>query len=163
MNALNKIMIGIGLIAAPLAPAAAQRMTGSTFVANAGASDLYEKTSSQLVLRSSRNRQVRDFAQQMVADHSKSTANVTRAARAGGVRAAPPRLNAEQSRMVAQLRRANGTQRDRLYIQQQKTAHRQALALHSGYARSGTIAPLRHAAGEVAPVVRHHIAMLERM
>ena len=163
MNTLNRMMIAVGMIAVPLAPAAAQRMTGSTFVARAGASDLYEKTSSQLVLRSTRNGEVRRFAQQMVGDHSKSTADVKRAARAGGVRVAPPRLNAEQNRMVAQLRRANGAQRDRLYVQQQRAAHRQALALHTGYARSGTVAPLRNAAGEIAPVVRHHLGMLERM
>ena len=99
----------------------------------------------------------------MVGDHSKSTADVKRAARAGRVPVAPPRLDAEQNRMVAQLRRATGTQRDRLYIQQQKVAHRQALALHSGYARSGTVAPLRATAGQIAPVVRHHLTMLERM
>ncbi|MGK6317923.1 DUF4142 domain-containing protein [Sphingomonas sp. DT-204] len=106
---------------------------------------------------------IRNFANMMIRDHTKSTADVKAAARAAGLRAPAPRLNREQSRNIATLRAARGAQRDRLYLQQQRIAHRQALELHRGYARSGAVRSLRVTAGQIAPVVQHHIAMLSRM
>lgn len=144
------------------APVAAQMATPTPaeFVSKAGASDLYEKQSSQLVLATTKNQAIRRFATMMVSDHNKSTADVKAAATRAGVKPRPPVLDAEQSKMVADLRVASGTARDQLYLQQQATAHQKALALHSGYAQNGTAAPLKAAAAKIAPVVQHHIDTL---
>ncbi|WP_294195037.1 DUF4142 domain-containing protein [uncultured Sphingomonas sp.] len=155
-----KPMAAVALIAAP---AMAQQVTADAYVATAGASDLYEKTSSQLVLGSTRNAKVRSFAQGMIRDHNKSTAMVKAAAAKAGVAAKPPVLTPEQSDMVAQLRAQQGTARDQAYLAQQRTAHEQALALHQGYAANGSAAPLKTTAGQIAPVVQHHIDMLKGM
>lgn len=144
-------------------PATAQVASPGAFVAAAGAGDLYEKTSSQLVLQSTRDPKVRSFAQMMVRDHNQSTAMVKAAAARAGVRSAPPKLMPAQAQMVADLRRASGADRDRAYVTQQRTAHDQALALHQGYAANGTAAPLKAAAAKIAPVVQHHIEMLSSM
>ncbi len=156
-------MIAAALTAMVAAPLAAQTTDAPTYVAKAGASDLYERTSSQLVLRSTKDAKVRDFATMMVRDHAKSTADVTRAARTARVRAPAAKLEPAQARMVAELRRATGPARDRMYVDQQKTAHQQALALHGGYAQGGTAAPLKTVAAATAPVVQHHIDMLRGM
>lgn len=145
------------------APAFAQQMTPDAYVAAAGASDLYEKTSSQLVLQSTKDPKVRTFAQGMIRDHNKSTAMVKSAAAKAGVKPKPPVLTPEQKDMVAQLRTATGSTRDQTYLTQQQTAHQQALALHQGYATDGTAAPLKTTAGQIAPVVQHHIDMLKGM
>ncbi|WP_298092051.1 DUF4142 domain-containing protein [uncultured Sphingomonas sp.] len=157
-----RMMTVAALVAAAPTAVFAQTVTPAQFVAKAGASDLYEKESSQLVLRST-NPKIRTFAQAMIRDHSKSTADVKAAAAKAGVRPAPPKLEPMQADMVAKLRQASGTQRDQLYVQQQKTAHQQALALHQGYAQSGTAAPLKAAAAKIAPVVQHHLEMLNGM
>lgn len=151
-------VFALGMMAA--VPAAAQ--TSATYVAKAGAGDLYEKTSSKLVLATTHNPQIRRFASMMIGDHTKSTADVKAAAMRSGLRPRPPALNAEQSRMVAQLRRSRGAQRDHLYVQQQAVAHQQALALHSGYAQHGDSRPLRNVASTIVPVVQHHIDTLPR-
>ena len=143
-------------------PAFAQATSPADYVKQAGASDLYERQSSQLV-RSSSDPKVRDFAQTMIAHHTKSTADVKAAARQAGVRVPPPRLMPMQASMLADLRRATGTQRDTLYVTQQRQAHQQALALHSGYAANGSSAPLKAAAAKIAPVVQSHIDMLNAM
>jgi len=145
------------------APAVAQDMAPPAYVAAAGASDLYEKTSSQLVLQSTKDAKVRSFAQGMIRDHAKSTAMVKAAAGKAGVTPTPPKLTPEQDGMVRQLRAESGAARDRTYLTQQRTAHQKALALHQGYAASGTAAPLKTAAGQIAPVVQHHIDMLNGM
>ena len=161
------MIIRIFSIAAALAimPAAvhAQAVTPKTYVAKAGASDLYEKQSSQLVLASTKDAKVRQFANQMIAHHTKSTNDVKAAARQAGIAVPPPKLEPMQASNIAKLRAAKGTARDQAYIQQQKVAHQQALALHQGYAANGTAAPLKTAAAAIAPVVQTHIDELQQM
>lgn len=167
----------IGLSAAPaaaqmassqsrMAPSQGQMMAAMSptqYVKKAGAGDLYEKQSSQLMLGSTKNAKIRQFAQHMITDHTKTTNEVKQAAMKAGLHPAPPMLDAQQSRMMAQLRAAKGTARDRLYVQQQKMAHQQALQLHQTYAQDGTSQPLKMAASQVAPVVQSHIDMLHSM
>lgn len=145
------------------APAAAQVMTPAEFVKTAGASDLYEKESSRLVLQTTQDPKIRSFAQMMIADHTKSTADVKAAARKARVKVAPPKLMPPQAEMIAQLKAETGPARDAAYVAQQKTAHNQALTVHSAYAAEGTAAPLKAAAAKIAPVVQHHIEMLKTM
>jgi putative membrane protein len=137
--------------------------TAAEYVAKAGAGDMYEIQSSKLVLASTKNAGLRKFASQMVANHSKSTADVKAAARKSGMKPKPPMLDSQQETMLKQLRDATGAARDSAYVNQQKTAHTQALALHQSYAASGDKPALKTAAGKIVPVVQHHIDMLNGM
>lgn len=157
------VTAGMSAIVAIAAPAFAQAMSPTDYVANAGASDLYEITSSQTVLQSTGDSKVRMFAQMMIRHHTKSTADVKAAATRARLQPAPPMMTPAQNEMVAQLRAASGPARDQTYIAQQRQAHDQALALHQTYAREGTSAPLRRAAAKIVPVVKSHIATLQKM
>lgn len=141
----------------------AQAVTAPDYVTKAGAGNAYETASSQLVLQSTQNSKIRDFASMMVADHSKSTGDVKRAAQRDGVPVVAPKLEPEQEQMIADLGSASGSARDQLYLSQQKAAHEQALALHSGYAQSGDKAALKRVATATARVVQQHIDMLKKM
>lgn len=132
------------------------------YLMKAGASDLFERQAGQL-LSSSRNRNVARFAREMVRDHTNSTAMVKAAALRSGLHPKPPMLDGDMRRDLAALRAARGADRDRLYIMQQKKAHQDALALQQGYATGGEKPALRNAAAKIVPVVKHHIAMLDRM
>jgi putative membrane protein len=145
------------------APAMAQTVSADSYVMKAGASDLYEKTSSQLVLATTSNAEVKNFANMMVNDHSSSTAKVKAAAAQSGLKPKPPALEPKQKAMIDALKSADETTRDALYVTQQKAAHQEALALHQGYSTHGTAAPLKAVAGEIVPVVQHHIDMLQSM
>lgn len=133
------------------------------FVAKAGASDLYERQSSQIVLASTRDPGVRRFASEMIRDHTKSTQMVKTAALRSGLHPRPPMLEPRQRAMLADLRHARGRDRDRAYLDQQRQAHADALALMQDYASTGSAPALRRAAGNIAPVVQHHIDMLSHM
>ena len=87
MTARTPMMIAASFAALP---AAALAQTPSAYVAAAGASDLFEQTSSKLVLRTTRDAKVRSFATMMVQDHAKSTGMVKAAAAKSGVKPAPP-------------------------------------------------------------------------
>ncbi|RVT90565.1 DUF4142 domain-containing protein [Sphingomonas crocodyli] len=138
-------------------------MSAQTYVMKAGASDLYEKTASQIALESTTNPGVKSFATMMVSDHSQSSAKVKAAAAKSGLTVKPPVLEPKQQSMIAALRATKGPARDALYISQQKAAHQEALALHQSYGKSGTSVPLKTAAGEIVPVVQHHIEILAKM
>ena len=145
------------------APVAAQVMGPAEYVSTAGASDLYERTSSQIVLESTTDPKVRAFAQMMVTDHAKSTAEVKAAAAKSRVAAAPPKLTPLQTELVAELRAEQGPARDAAYIAQQKASHGQALNVQKAYAMEGTAPALKAAAATIVPVVMQHIEMLKAM
>jgi len=147
-------MLTVAAYAAPPTP---------VFLAKAGASDLYEQTASNIVLANTRNPDVRRFARMMVADHGKSTAMVKAAAARSGLHPRPPMLDPAQRRMIADLRRANGAERDRIYIDQQEAAHAEALDLMQDYAATGATLALCRAAGNIVLVVQHHIDMLNSL
>ena len=144
-------------------PAAAQVMTPTEYVTTAGASDLYERTSSEVVLQTTQNPMVRQFAQEMIAEHAKSTADVKVAAAKSRVKVAPPRLMPAQAELVAQLRAETGTARDATYIAQQKASHNQALDVQKAYAMEGTAPALKTVAGNIVLVVQKHVEMLKTM
>jgi putative membrane protein len=161
MKSMFLLLAATGCLTA--VPALAQVMTPSEYVATAGASDLYERTSSQIVLETTQDPKVTEFARMMLDAHAKSTQDVKAAAARSRVRAAPPQLTPTQMEMVAELRSEGPGTRDGAYIAQQKTAHGQALAVQQAYAREGTAPALRAAAGTIVPVVEHHIMMLKSM
>lgn len=158
-----KFLTGAVLFALPATPVLAQTMSSATYVMKAGAGDLYEMQSSKLVMRSTTNADLKTFAQEMVTDHTKSTAMVKAAAMKSKLHPAPPKLTAEQSSNMAALRAAKGMERDTLYISQQKAAHQDALMVQQDEANNGTSVPLKMAAAKIVPTVQHHIDMLASM
>jgi putative membrane protein len=146
----SKIVGILALSTMPAAAIAAPAMTSAT----------YEKQSSTLLMQSTANPALKTFAKEMITDHTNSTAALKAAAMKAGLHPAQPKLTAKQSSDLAALRAATGTARDTLYIQQQKAAHQEALALHQDESSTGTAAPLKAAAAKIVPVVQHHVDML---
>jgi putative membrane protein len=155
-------LIAAALAATVAMPALAQTLTPTDFVMQAGASDKFEISEAKL-MQSSKNADVRSFANKMITDHTKSTAMVKAAAMKDGLHPTPPVLNSEQQSNLSQLKAATGSARDSLYIQQQKPAHQQALALMQSYASTGSATHLKDAAGQIQPVVQSHLDMLNQM
>lgn len=161
---MNKI-VSTGILASLVlsGPAMAQVMSASEYVATAGAGDMYERQSSELVLTTTSNPALRSFADMMVAQHTKSTAEVKAAAKQAKLKPRPAMLTPSQTEMIAQLRAEAGTARDAAYVAQQKAAHGQALAVHQAYADGGLSPPLKAAATAIVPAVQAHIIMLMKM
>jgi putative membrane protein len=166
-----KIALALIAVAAPVlvAPAIAQdhrTHAGPTdptptmarpYVMKAGASDLYEIQSSRIALQKSRDREVRSLAQMLINHHQMTTRDVTAAARRAGLRPSPPTLEPHQRAMIADLRRATTRGFDRAFLDQQRTAHMEALNLHRTYANGGDRPELRMAANKAVPIIQRHI------
>jgi putative membrane protein len=168
---MKRLMISIA--AAALASACAAGPTGEAvtvaqsamdqpappamdFVRMAGASDLYEIHSSQLVMQDGGDPDLRRFAEMMIEHHTMTTRTVTDAARAAGMTPPPPALDAPKAEMIRQLQSARGEARQALYVEQQVMAHREALMLHTRYSRNGDTPQLKQAAAATVPIVSRH-------
>jgi putative membrane protein len=157
------MMVALLAAGAMAGVAHAQATSASDYVMKAGAGDQYEIQSSQLELQSTKDPKIKAFAHKMITDHNKSTAMVKAAAMKAGMNPAPPQLDADGQQNMSALQAASGTQRDALYLQQQKMSHDKSLALHRDYNQNGDSAPLKAAAGKIVPVVEMHETMLQSM
>ncbi|MBB5709890.1 DUF4142 domain-containing protein [Sphingomonas xinjiangensis] len=133
------------------------------FVPMAASSDMYEIESSRLALERSQSPAIKQFAQMMIDHHTMTTQQVTQAAQASGMTPPPPALLPPHRTLLDKLQPAQGRDFDRMYLDQQRTAHRQALALHQTYSRRGDKEPLRQAAAGAVPIVQQHIDQLKTL
>jgi putative membrane protein len=148
----------------PMAPA---QMTmprdAMGYARSAGAGDLYEIESSRLAQQKAATGAVRQFGQMMIEHHTMTTQQLTSAARAAGMTPPPPALEPRQQKMIDELRGLSGAQFDAAYLRQQRAAHQEALALHSGYAENGDNPALRKVASAAVPIVQRHSDLLANL
>ncbi len=137
--------------------------TAATYLAKAGAADLFEIEASRAVLKTTQDPSVETFAKTMIADHEESTTMLKRAAKAAGIAAPAPHLMPDQQQSLDAIKAAKGKDADHVYQGAQRDAHAAALALHKNYAANGDTPQLKIVAGKIVPVVEHHIAMLDKM
>jgi putative membrane protein len=134
------------------------------YMAMAGSGDQFEIQSSQLALQMSQSQSVRNLANMLIADHTRSTQMVVAAAQSAGLTPPPPALLPQHQAMLDQLRSAgSGPSFDMAFRDIQINAHQQALQLHQNYAASGDVPALRATAGQIVPVVQMHLSQLQRL
>ena len=132
--------------------------TDATGFANTVAgSDLYEIESAKLAADKASNADVKSLAQHIRTDHEKSSAELKSAAGTANISVAP-KLDAEKQGMLDQLKTAaRGADFDKLYVEQQKTAHQKALDLLRGYSSRGDNEALKAFATKASGVVKNHL------
>lgn len=140
-------------------PAANVSVTAQDFVTRAAISDKYEIRAAQIAQRRSRNPRIGAFAARMIADHGKSSAQLSGIIAGRGRLAVPPGLDARHRGMIEQLQTVSPRQFAELYMQQQVEAHEDAAALFSSYAGTGDHPRLRRFAGTILPIIRRHLDM----
>lgn len=138
-----------------IAPATA---ADQRFFDQAGAGGMYEVEAGQLALQKSSDGQVRTFAQRMVRDHTQANEELAALAKSEGVTVATT-PNAQQQQMLNQLQGLQGSDFDREYLRQQKTAHEQAVSLFQG-ATQNTSPAVRAWASKTLPTLREHLSMV---
>ncbi len=153
----------IAALAAPAAAAAQTAMSAMDYATAAGQSDAFEIASSHMAQSSAKSQVVKNFAAQMARDHTQSTKMVMAAAKSSQLTPPPPRPDSQQQQMLDQLTSQKGAAFDQLYVADQLQAHQMALALHTGYAQSGSDPNLKAAAVQIAPIVQMHLAMVQSM
>lgn len=129
-----------------------------SYVEKAAMTDRFEIMSSKLALKQSKNADIKKFAQQMVSDHGKSTAQLKSVIRKDRLDVKPPmKLDEEHAKLYKQLESAKGADFDKLYAKIQTEGHEEALKLHQTYAENGDQPDLKTFAGDVSKVVEMHL------
>jgi len=164
VNNVEESNIANGTMMAPVSEANAVPAPDTpTYLARAGAGDLFEIESSRAILAKTANADLKKFAQMMIDHHTQSTQTVKKAAADAKLTVAPPKLDPAQQTMLDGIKAGSGPAADQAYLDAQRTAHDQALALHQSYAADGDTPALKAAAVEIAPVVEAHITELVKL
>ncbi len=133
------------------------------FVMQASASDMFEIESSKLALQHGDDA-TKKFAQQMITDHEKSTAELKALISSGKVKGTPvtalPEDFKEDMDELAKLKGAEFTEE---YHDAQVEAHEDAVDLFTRYSKEGDNPELKAWAGKMLPALEHHYKMAQDM
>jgi putative membrane protein len=137
-------------------PTAADETKAATFVDKAAASDMFEIEAAKLAQTKSSNADVKAFADMMIKDHTKSTADLKKAIADSGAAVTPPAaLPADMQGKLDALKASATFDKD--YMAGQVDAHQQALDLLQRYAQDGDTPAIKAFAAATAPVVQTHL------
>ncbi|KQS76185.1 hypothetical protein ASG25_18390 [Rhizobium sp. Leaf384] len=132
------------------------------FVQEAAASDMFEIESSKLAVERG-DEATKAFAQQMIADHEKTTSELTKMV--GDLKLSPPakKMSSAQQGMLDDLKELKGEDFSEEYHDQQVTAHENAVDLFKRYGEEGETAELKAWAAKTLPALQHHYEMAQKL
>lgn len=129
------------------------------FVTEAATSDMFEIASSKLALERSDDA-TKAFAQQMVTDHEKTTADLKGLVTGGKVQATlPTGMTDKQQSTLNDLKALQGADFTKQYHSIQVSAHKDAVDLFKRYGDGGEQADLKAWAAATLPHLQHHLDM----
>jgi len=154
------IALAAAAIAAGLSAASAQdsdeRLTAEQFVVAAGISNMFEIEASRIAEQRAKNADVKAFATQMIADHTKAGEEMKAAAQKAGVEV-PTELDEDSNQKLTTLRDEADDDFDATYVDQQVEAHERAVALFTNFAQNGEQADLKAFAQATLPTLQRHL------
>lgn len=136
---------------------AATQVSDIGFAKNAAMGDMFEIAASRIALERSKSQAVKDFAQQMIDAHSKTTTDLKGVLPPATVSMLPGDLDTDHQAMIQTLRDAKDEDFDHTYLSQQSDAHQQARALFHEYADQGGDARLKQFAQDTLPAIEQHM------
>ncbi len=178
---LDKLALMTGICLFIAAPVLAESTTTSTtektginsalgrspstadFVKEAAISDMFEIQSSQMALQKGDDA-AKTFANQMIADHQKTTEELKSLVQSANAGVTPPTtLDSTHQQMLDRLTRLSGEGFTRKYDQDQVSAHKSAVSLFRRYAKGGDNAQLKDWAAKTLPTLEHHLQMAQAL
>lgn len=134
------------------------QLTPANYIAYAQTADLFEVEAAKIAVQRAQNKEVREYAERVVADNSVSAARLANAARQANVTPTTAVLTAKQQTKLRDLRSISDAAFDQQYINAQLESQERELRLHNSYARNGEQPALRTTSGELAPLTRKHLS-----
>jgi len=141
----------------------AGKVATPVFVEQAALSDMYETDAAKIALAKSQSAEIKGFAQQMLTEHGATSAKLKQLVSAGGMPALPAALDDRRAGLIDTLQKAAPDKFDEVYLDQQTTAHREALGLMDSYATHGDDAALKGFAAETKPKIQMHLEAVSKL
>ena len=137
--------------------------TTADFVKEAVMSDMLEIESSKIAEQKG-NSDEKKFAQQMIADHTKTSSALKSMVTSGDLQAEiPAALDSSSQSKLDKLRDAKPETFPSQYDPMQVSAHKDAVSLFTRYAKSGDNPKLKDWAGKTLPALQHHLEMAQAL
>lgn len=131
------------------------------FVKEVAMSDLFEIETSELARQRSSNDQTKQFATQMIGDHTKTSSELKGLAPEQSI--IPTKLDSSHLSKLDKLKGLQGEDFVERYNSIQVSAHKDAVSLFERYANSGDNEQLKKWASRVLPTLKHHLQMAEAL
>lgn len=129
------------------------------FVANAAIGDMLEIESSRLALERAPSDAVKQMAQRLIDDHTRTSAELTQLAQSKGT-TPPAALAGKHAAVLGRLRNLSGAEFEREYVRRAGVrAHEEAVKLFRDQSRKGRDADLRAFAARTLPALEGHLQM----
>jgi putative membrane protein len=165
----NKASDAVGGMVGMASAAGPGSHSAEAFVTNACIGDLYEIEAGRIAAERANSESVRMFGAMMVEHHTTATHQMQSALMSSEVTRDEPNLTPamelddRRNGMLIHLREAPDDQFDKMYLDQQRMAHKETITLHEGYAENGGNPQLRSLAVSGLPMVRRHLKAIDRI
>ncbi len=137
--------------------------TTQDFVKQAATSDMLEIAAAKIAQQKG-NADEKAFAEHMITDHSKTTADIKGLIASGDVKAElPTTLDSSSQGKLDDLNKARPEDFAAIYDPMQVTAHKDAVSLFERYSDGGENANLKNWAANTLPALKHHLEMAQKL
>lgn len=133
--------------------AAAMNIDKASFVKVVTSSNTFEIESSKLAEQKAKDADVKEFAKQMIADHTMAGEELKKAAKIGDE---APKLSPKHAAMLETLKGASEQEFQPLYIEMQTIAHMEAVTLFATYSKGGDDPAVKEFAAKTLPKLEMH-------
>ena len=107
---------------------------------------------------------MKQFGQQMVDAHSKTTEELTSIVKTKNIKVdLPPKLDAKHQKLIDDLNSASAQDFDKAYAGQQVDAHKEAVGLFKKYASKGDDPDVKQFAEKTLPTIEHHLEEAKKL
>lgn len=173
---MNKLLVMAAAAALVTSPVIAQSVPEKTginstlgiapktedFVKEVAMSDMFEIQSGKLA--QSKGTATKEFGAQMVADHTKTSAELKSLIASASAKVQPPTaLDDAHKKKLDKLNGLNGKDFDEAYAEAQVEAHEDAVNLFDRYAKGGDNPQLKSWAEKTVPALRHHLEVAKKL
>ena len=134
------------------------------FVRKAAANDMYEVEAGKIASQKGGSDAVKQFGQQMVEAHTKTTEELKGIVEAEKIKVnLPAKYDGKHQRLIDDLNGATGADFDKTYVKQQIKAHEKAEELFAAYADDGDNAAVKAFAAKTLPVIKQHLEEVKKL
>ena len=128
------------------------------FLQKAATSDMYEVQAGKLAADKAQSDVVKQFGQQMVDAHTKTTDELMGIVKSKNIKVdVPTKLDSEHQKLIDDLNSASAKDFDKTYASQQVEAHQNAVKLFKKYAENGDDPDVKQFATKTLPAIEHHL------
>jgi putative membrane protein len=159
-------MLGMGLWLGGLSAADDEKKGKESgdkeFACKVSASGLAEVNLSELAARFSRNPAVRQFAQEMLADHKRANQELIQMANRRSIKL-PGEMNEDHKKCFDKLKKLSGAEFDREYMEAMVKDHEKAVEAFEKESKEGKDEAMKKWAGQLTPILKHHLETARKL